>query len=57
MRGKPLLAVAVCLLCFVFGYLAYLGTTILVDSVKSRVVTCLDPERECGQRIPETKRK
>jgi len=55
MKGRSVLAVAVCLVCFFIGYLAYLATTLLVDSVKSKVASCLDLEKGCGQRETEPK--
>ena len=55
MKGKSVLAVAVCLACFIIGYLTYLATTLFVDAVKSKIVSCLDPEKGCGQRETEPK--
>ncbi len=55
MKGRSVLAVAICLVCFIIGYLTYLATTLFVDSVKSKVVSCFDPERGCGQRETEPK--
>ena len=49
MKGKSVLAVAVCLVCFIIGYLTYFSATLFVDTVKSKVVSCFDPERGCGQ--------
>jgi len=42
MKGRSVLAVAVCLVCFFIGYLTYLATTLLVDSVKGKVTSCLN---------------
>jgi cell division protein FtsX len=53
MKGKSVLAVAVCLVCFAIGYLAYLSAALLVDGLKSRVETCLDRDRGCGQNETE----
>ena len=55
MKGRSVLAVAVCLVCFIIGYLTYLATTLFVDAVKSKVVSCLDLERGCGQRETDAK--
>lgn len=57
MKGKSVLAVGVCLVCFVIGYLAYLGTALLIGSLTSRIDTCFNTEQNCTQREAEPRRK
>lgn len=57
MNGRSVLAVGVCLVCFLIGYLTYLGTALLVGSLKGNVENCLDPARGCGQRETEPRRR
>jgi len=48
MKGTSILAVAVCVVCFFLGYLAYLGAILLVDFMASRVAFCKNMIEACS---------
>jgi len=48
MKGTSILAVAVCVVCFFLGYLAYLGAILLVDFMASRVEPCKNMIEACS---------
>ena len=40
MKGESILAIAVCLVCFLIGYLAYLGTSYFVELIFQNAALC-----------------
>lgn len=49
MKGNSVLAIAVCLACFLIGYLAYLATVFLVDQIIEQAVPCQYTAQACTQ--------
>ena len=49
MKGNSVLAIAVCLACFLIGYLAYLATVFLVDSFIEKAAPCQYTVETCAQ--------
>lgn len=49
MKGNSALAIAVCIACFLIGYLAYLSAAFLVDLFVERAVPCHNTVEVCAQ--------
>ena len=48
MKGTTALAVAVCIACFLIGYLAYLGLMFFVDFFMGQVDPCWNSVEVCS---------
>jgi hypothetical protein len=55
MKGTTALAVAVCIACFLIGYLTYLGLMFFVDFFMGQVDLCRDSVQICSQQPAERK--
>ncbi|HKP69216.1 MAG TPA: hypothetical protein VJV05_08030 [Pyrinomonadaceae bacterium] len=55
MKGTTALAVAVCIACFLIGYLSYLGLMFFVDFFKDQIDPCRNSVQMCSQ--PEAGRR
>ena len=49
MKGTSALAIAVCITCFLLGYLTYLAVTLFVDFFVGRVNPCRNSIEVCSQ--------
>ena len=49
MKGNSALAIAVCIACFLIGYLAYLSAAFFVDLFIERAVPCQNTAEVCAQ--------
>lgn len=49
MKGNSALAIAVCLACFLIGYLAYVAATFLVGVFVEQIKPCQDSVEVCAQ--------
>ena len=49
MKGTTALAIAVCIACFLIGYLTYLGLMLFVDFFIDRVDPCRNSIEVCSQ--------
>ena len=49
MKGIRVLTVAVCICCFLIGYLAYLGTSFFFDFFKGQIDPCENQMNVCSQ--------
>ena len=49
MKGTSALAIAVCIACFLIGYLTYLGLMLFVDFFIERIDPCLNSVQVCSQ--------
>lgn len=48
MKGTSALAIAVCIACFLIGYLTYLGLMLFVDFFMSQIDPCRDSVEVCS---------
>ena len=49
MKGIRFLTIAICVACFLIGYLAYLGTSYIFDFVRHDVSPCQQSFELCDQ--------
>lgn len=49
MKGIRVLTIAICIACFLIGYLAYLGTAYIFDFLRHEAVTCQVSLELCDQ--------
>lgn len=56
MKERATLAIAVCVICFLIGYLAFLGTMIFVEFLESRMSPCQTQIRICSEEEMNLKR-
>ncbi|KXK05309.1 MAG: hypothetical protein UZ17_ACD001000734 [Acidobacteria bacterium OLB17] len=54
MKGNTVLAIAVCVACFLLGYLAYVSVTEIVGFVLDNSTACERPLQGCSQDAPTT---
>ncbi len=52
MKGNTILAIAVCVACFLIGYLAYLSVTEIVGFVFDNTSACERSLQDCTQQRP-----
>ena len=51
MKGTTALAVAVCIACFLIGYLSYLGLMFFIDFFMDQVDPCRNSVQVCSPQI------
>jgi hypothetical protein len=49
MKGTTALAVAVCIACFLIGYLTYLGLMFFIDFFSGQIDPCRNTVEVCAQ--------
>ena len=52
MKGTSVLAIAVCIACFLIGYLTYLGLMLFVDFFIGQLDPCRNSIEVCSQQSP-----
>ena len=56
MKGTSALAIAVCIACFLIGYLTYTAAMFFVDFFMGRIDPCQNSVQVCSQQQPGLKR-
>ena len=57
MKASTALAVLVCLVCFLIGYLAFLATELIADGVRSMMQPCQESTALCDSQNAAPKSK
>jgi hypothetical protein len=57
MKGTSALAIAVCIACFLIGYLFYLGLTFFINFFADQIDPCWNSVEVCSQQQPKLKVK
>jgi len=52
MTGRSVLAVAVCIVCFLMGYMCYVAVTLVADFFISETDSCANTVAVCSQEDP-----